>query len=204
MQSLAQAAKLDYIYKNQAYIRNRMKLIIGGILLAGVGAWVFQDEVSESVAKPISQVGKEALQDKDLQEQAEKVAKTIVHTILTDHDVHQIAERFVVDLLHQDAIKTAAAELVTWVIQEDYVVEAFQRLVGTAITSEYNQDLLMKMLWDILEDEGFRKYLSECLSASSTDALQDPNLREAAWDALRNTLTPGGYGGGTSAPPKEK
>lgn len=60
---------------------NTLRYVVGGFLVFFIGSWFFGGEIKEEGAKHTADVAKQVLDDTELQEQAQRVAKVLINEV---------------------------------------------------------------------------------------------------------------------------
>jgi len=159
-----------------------------------VGLYWYRDELSEyitpKVTEPIINVSQDILANKDLQISSQQVAQKFVSELLMTQETMDTLTYLLCKLIRQDCVLEATNELVLNVLKDPNIQAEFNKVVGYALTDDYNQELLYDLLKKVLENTELQQVARDTV----LEVIEDHNLQEvssnALWSVLKGAVTP--------------
>lgn len=163
-------------------------------VVSGASIYLFWDELSDyitpKVTEPIINVSQDILANRELQISTQEIAQKFVCELLMTKDTLDTLTELLRRLIHQDLVVEAAYELVLKVLKDPYVQAEFNKVVGCALTDDYNQELLYDLLKNVMENTE----LQQVARTTVLEVIEDHSLQEvssnALWSVLKGAVTP--------------
>lgn len=132
---------LELVLMRAIHVQSTETFRMLALVLAALGvlAWVFQDPIVSTLGRRGGDVAAKSLAHEEVQLRAEQVAKAVVHTVLNDPEVLDLATLFLRNILVQEESRAEVARLLRLVLQ-DPTVKAEIRRLGIWLVQELSND----------------------------------------------------------------
>eukprot|EP00127_Corallochytrium_limacisporum_P004467 Clim_evm21s164 gene=Clim_evmTU21s164 len=169
--------RLQDLDKHMQY-RGYSLLRIGAVLLGCVGfyLYIFRESIRTNVSGEVAEIAGRTIGDKAVVIRVEELSKSLIHSVLSDSEIRDAAQGFVLNLAREQDTVDAINRLVSGILKDEAALETMtsfvknmigqvladkatsdkaQDFLGYLFAQPYTKEILVQLLIDALQNDRF-------------------------------------------------
>lgn len=151
--------------------RNKVKAGIGGVMAVGIGCYIFQDDITDFVAKHASTATQKTLDHYDVQQNLKTQVDNLLNYLLENPDTY-----------------VQLATLLSNFMAHPEVNDTLKESVRTLTSDEETQDILAQLIDQLSKRKDVQESVETLLANATSDALQDEQFQNQSASTTRSIL----------------